>query len=151
MRSCFAMARSKGFLGSMGLVLALMALSACSSPPPIPSGAKMPVTLLDYRISSPATSVPAGIVSFEVHNRGPSTHEIVVFETDRLADQMPLGEDGLTVDEDSPLLRDVGEFSQVDIGRTESLVLRLSPGRYVLLCNLEGHYLGGMYMAIMVT
>jgi hypothetical protein len=143
----FARPRSKGFLFAIGV--GLMALSACSSPAPS-SGAAIHVTLRDYRILAVATSAPAGAVSFDVLNRGPSTHEFVVFQTDRQADQLPLGGDGLTVDEDSPELRHIGEFSEVDIGRTAALSLRLSPGTYVLVCNLEGHYLGGMYLAMTV-
>jgi uncharacterized cupredoxin-like copper-binding protein len=30
------------------------------------------------------------------------------------------------------------------------MVLNLTPGRYVMYCNLEGHYLGGMYAALTV-
>jgi uncharacterized cupredoxin-like copper-binding protein len=132
------------------VAVALIVLSACSTRAPPRSGATIPVTLEDYRITSPVATLPAGIVSFDVSNRGPSTHEFVIFETDRPADQLPLGEDGLTIDEDSPFLRHIGEFSQVDIGRTGTLVLRLPPGRYVLVCNLEGHYLGGMHLAMTV-
>jgi hypothetical protein len=139
--------RSKECLFAIGM--GLMAVSACSSPAPSP-GAAIPVTLRDYRILALVTSAPAGVVSFDVLNRGPSTHEFVVFQTDRPADQLPLGGDGLTVDEDSPELHNVGEFAEVDIGRTAALSLRLSPGAYVLACNLEGHYLGGMYLAITV-
>ena len=32
----------------------------------------------------------------------------------------------------------------------QTLVLHLAPGHYVLYCNLEGHYLGGMYAALTV-
>jgi uncharacterized cupredoxin-like copper-binding protein len=63
---------------------------------------------------------------------------------------LPLGTDGLTVDEDSSLLRPAGEIAQIDIGHSETLVLRLPPGTYVLACNMEGHYLGGMHLSLIV-
>ena len=107
--------------------------------------------LKDYRILSSITTIPSGVVSFQVHSLGPSTHEFVIFETTQAADRMPLGRDGLTIDEDSPLLRPIGELSQVDIGASDQLVLRLPVGRYVLVCNMEGHYLGGMYLPLAVT
>jgi uncharacterized cupredoxin-like copper-binding protein len=110
----------------------------------------VPIVLEDYRIRSSVTTVPAGTVTFNVHSRGPSTHELAVFETTRPADQLPLGTDGLRIDEDSSLLREAGELEQVDIGETETFVLRLSPGTYVLACNMEGHYLGGMYFSLVV-
>ena len=43
-------------------------------------------------------------------------------------------------DRDGVLNRDIGYLH-----RTEDLTLDLKPGRYVLWCNLEGHYLGGMH------
>jgi uncharacterized cupredoxin-like copper-binding protein len=149
-RSCAVRSRSKRSRGWPGVAVILIALSACSFQAPPRARTTIPVMMKDYRISSSVAAIPAGIVSFDVHNRGPSTHEFVVFETDPSADQMPLGADGLTIDEDSPFLRHVGEFSQIDIGRSRTLDLRLHPGRYVLVCNLEGHYLGGMHFVLTV-
>jgi len=134
----------------LSVALTLLALVACSRKPISGSGAIVPVSLKDYRIVSSIASVPAGVVSFDVHNRGPSTHEFVVFQTTRPPDRMPLGSDGLTIDEDSSLVRPIGEMAQVDIGETGRLVLRLTPGTYVLVCNMEGHYLGGMHFSLVV-
>jgi uncharacterized cupredoxin-like copper-binding protein len=150
MRSGATRTGSKRSLRSAGLAVVLIALFGCSSPASPSSGAAVPVTLKDYRISSSVATTPAGMVSFEIHNRGPSTHEFVVFRTDSQADQMPLGEDGITIDEDAPSLRNVGELAQVDIGQSRQMVIRLSPGRYVLVCNMEGHYLGGMHYVLTV-
>jgi hypothetical protein len=130
--------------------LALLALVACSREPAAPSGPVVPVVLEDYRIKSSVTTVPAGTVNFNIYSKGPSTHELAVFQTTQPADQLPLGDDGLRIDEDSALLREAGELEQVDIGETETFVLRLPPGTYVLVCNMEGHYLGGMYFSLIV-
>ena len=108
------------------------------------------MTLRDYRISASTATLSAGLISFDIVNRGPSTHEFVVFETDRAPDRMPLGTDGLTIDEDSPAVRHIGELAQVDVGRSTTLALRLSPGTYVFICNMEGHYLGGMHTQVTV-
>jgi hypothetical protein len=129
----------------------LIGLVACSSQPSSSPGTTVPVILKDYRILSSTATIPAGVVSFQIHSRGPSTHEFVIFETTQAADRMPLGTDGLTIDEDSALLRPAGEVSQVDIGESAELVLRLPVGRYVLVCNMEGHYLGGMHLSMVVT
>jgi uncharacterized cupredoxin-like copper-binding protein len=142
--------RLKGSLHCAAVAALLVALGACSSGTTPSSGSMLTVTEKDYRISSLVATAPAGMVSFNVHNRGPSTHEFVVFKANQPADELPLGADGLTVDEDSPSLQHMGELSQVDIGRSGTLALRLRPGRYVLVCNLEGHYLGGMYFVVTV-
>jgi len=43
-----------------------------------------------------------------------------------------------------------GELSQIASGASKRLVLRLQPGRYVLLCNLLGHYQAGQFAALRV-
>ena len=45
----------------------------------------------------------------------------------------------------------VKEDSELDIGVSRALVVDLPPGHYVLYCNLEGHYLGGMHASLVVT
>ena len=71
--------------------------------------------------------------------------------TDRAPDSLPILPDGLTVDEEAASLRLLDEDSDIAIGATDALNLRLRPGRYVLFCNLNGHYLGGMHVSLVVT
>ena len=71
------------------------------------------------------------------------TYEFVIVRTDFPSDQLPIGADGLSVNEDQ--LRPAGEIGEVESGTTQTLALHLAPGRYVFFCNLEGHYLGGMH------
>ena len=35
-------------------------------------------------------------------------------------------------------------------GSVRELHVRLTPGRYVLLCNMSGHYMGGMHRTLVV-
>ena len=44
----------------------------------------------------------------------------------------------------------MGENGGIDLWHTDTLVLRLPPGHYVVFCNLEGHYLGGMHTLLEV-
>lgn len=128
----------------------IVCLSACSGGPPSSHGPSLDVTIRDFRITESFSTVSAGEVVLLVHDKGPSTHELVVVRTDLPSDQLPLRPDGLLVDEDSPQLHRVDELSELDIGDRARLVLNLSPGRYVLFCNLEGHYLGGMHSLLQV-
>jgi len=135
----------------LATILAItLALSACSSPTGRVPGTPVTVTIRDFHISAPSMTTPVGSVDFVVHSRGPSTHEFNVVQTDLAPDRLPLRPDGLTVDEDSSLLHFVGGIGELDIGNTETLALPLPPGRYVLFCNLEGHYLGGMHALLEV-
>ena len=55
------------------------------------------------------------------------------------------------MDEEAQGVHVVGEDDRVALGEDATLTLALAPGRYVLLCNLDGHYLGGMHRAIEVA
>jgi uncharacterized cupredoxin-like copper-binding protein len=105
----------------------------------------------DFKLTTFVERVPAGLVTFRVHNSGPSTHEFLVDRSDVPADALPLQPSQLSVNEESPLLDNLGELREVRLGSTRELTLRLQPGQYVVFCNLEGHYRGGMYAALEVT
>jgi uncharacterized cupredoxin-like copper-binding protein len=143
--------RAVPWTGRAALVTAAASfvLTGCTRAP-IAAGTTIPVLVRDFHIAPGSVSAPAGTITFRVHDQGPSTHEFVVVRTDLPPGHLPLRPDGLTVDEDSPSLRDVGEINDLDIGDSARLTLRLPPGRYVLFCNLEGHYLGGMHALVVV-
>jgi uncharacterized cupredoxin-like copper-binding protein len=127
----------------------LLVLPGCSSPAAAPAGAILRVTIKDFKIEPTRPSLDEGRVTVSVWNNGPSTHEFVVVRSDRSPDELPLGADGLSVDEDAVV--PIDELTEVDAKTRETLALTLSPGHYVLFCNLEGHYLAGMHAAIEVS
>ena len=123
---------------------------ACSRGDATPRGRLVSVQLSDFKLTTPTLSVPPGYVTFRVRNAGPSMHEFIVDRTDVAADALPLNADGITVDEKSKKLRTVDDLDEVRLNATRDLTLDLDPGRYVLYCNLEGHYRGGMYAMVEV-
>jgi uncharacterized cupredoxin-like copper-binding protein len=139
---------------ALALMLATLALvvflTAERRHEPAPLGTPVNVRLEDFKVQPDAAAVPAGTVSFRILNQGPTTHEIIVVRTDRAPDKLPLQRDGLTVNEDAPGIDLLDEAQGLDIDDRRTLVLGLAPGHYVVYCNLEGHYLGGMYAAITV-
>jgi uncharacterized cupredoxin-like copper-binding protein len=108
------------------------------------------VLLEDFKVRQDAAVVPAGTVSFRILNQGPTSHELIVVRTDRAPDKLPLQRDGLTVNEEAPGIELLDEVEGLDIDDRQTLVLDLAAGNYVLYCNLEGHYLGGMHAAFTV-
>ena len=132
-------------------VLLAGALAAgCSRGDAAPRGKVVDVYERDFALSAEVTTVHSGLVTFRVHNSGPSTHEFLVDRTAIAADALPLRANSITVEEDSKLLHPVGSLSHVRLGATRELTLSLEPGSYVLFCNLEGHYRGGMFVTIRV-
>ena len=117
---------------------------------PTPPGTPLNVLLKDFKVEQEAAIVPAGTVSLRILNKGPTRHELIVVRTDRAPEKLPLQDDGLTVDEEGERVELVDEIDGLDIDERQTLVLGLAPGPYVMYCNLEGHYLGGMYAALTV-
>jgi uncharacterized cupredoxin-like copper-binding protein len=139
---------------ALALVLAVLALAVpltvARRHEPTPRGTPVNVRLEDFEVRRDAAVVPAGTVSFRILNQGPTTHELIVVRTDHAPDKLPLQSDGLTVDEEGPGVHLLDEAEGLDIDDRQTLVLDLAAGDYVLYCNLEGHYLGGMYAALTV-
>ena len=127
----------------------LLPIQACSPAATGPSGRPLDFTLVDFSIKGASASAPAGSFVVQVHNDAPVTHEFLVVRTDLPAGSLPLGPDGIRVNEAS--LSSVGEINDVPAGTTGTLSLNLPPGHYVFFCNLEGHYLGGMHYSLDVT
>jgi uncharacterized cupredoxin-like copper-binding protein len=139
---------------ALALVLAALALAVpltvARRQEPTPRGTPVNVQLKDFEVQADTAVVSAGTVSFRLLGKGPTTHEFIVVGTERAPDKLPLQDDGLTVDEEGRGVELVDEAGGLDIDDRETLVVRLAPGHYVMYCNLEGHYLGGMYAALTV-
>ena len=117
---------------------------------PTPRGTPVNVRLDDFRLRRDVAVVPAGTVVFRILNEGPTTHEVSVIRTDRAPEKLPLERDGLTINEDAPGMDFINEAEGLDIGDRRTLALHLPAGNYVLYCNMDGHYLGGMHAPLTV-
>ena len=102
------------------------------------------VTLKEWTVTPSVKRVPAGAVTFVVTNKGKLGHELVVIKTNKAPKALPMN--GSQASE-AGLMGEIEEFLP---GQTRRLVVKLAPGRYVLLCNLPGHYRAGQYAALRV-
>lgn len=105
------------------------------------------MTERDFRIVAPKVA-QSGDVVFRVENQGPDAHEFLVVRAG--ASALPLRSDGLTVNEELLQRRIVGNLETAQPGSVRDLALRLKPGRYVLICNMSGHFMGGMHAMLVV-
>ena len=95
------------------------------------------VKLSEWKVAPSATTLAAGKVKITAANDGTMTHELVVLRTDKPAGSLGSGK---RVSEAGS----VGEISDLKAGASGSKTFDLTPGHYVLICNLPGHYAAGM-------
>ena len=105
---------------------------------------------VEYRITMP-TTLTAGKHQIGLTNDGKIGHELVLFKTDLPAGALPLSADG-DIDEEAAQLTNVGDSGDaLAAGGTKSFdTASLSPGHYVAVCNLPGHYRLGMKLNVTV-
>ena len=107
-------------------------------------------TTVNFKVLMP-TRLTTGTHVIGLTNSGSVNHEVVLFKTNLPANALPLKADG-DVNEDSPLLTNVADSGEpLKAGGTESFKTEhLSPGHYVAVCNLPGHYGLGMKLDVTV-
>ena len=136
----------------VSLAAAVMVLSACGDSNDDDNGdgaASVDATLTDFKIELDKASAPAGEVTFNVTNDGPSVHEFVVFKTDLAEDDLPIDDVGDVAESDE--FAPVDEIEDIEKDATPTLTVDLEAGSYVIICNVPGHYGQGMHTAFTVT
>ena len=94
-------------------------------------------------------TVQAGKVIFRVTNNSKDmVHEMLVASVSDPKHPLPYVAKDDRVDEGAA--HDLGEVSELDPGKTGELSLDLSPGTYVLFCNVPSHMEAGMWALLTV-
>jgi uncharacterized cupredoxin-like copper-binding protein len=91
-------------------------------------------------------STKAGAVTISAPNDGQVEHELVLLKTNMNPASLPVKGD--EVDEEgleAKGIENAGEIEEVAPGATKTGDFKLTPGKYVMICNLPGHYQRGMY------
>jgi uncharacterized cupredoxin-like copper-binding protein len=116
-----------------------------------PAGKSLTITMGDYSFTPSDATTKAGTVDLSAPNDGQLLHELVLLKTNKPAGSLPLNGD--EVDEEGLEAKGVdspGEIEDVGPGQTKSTTLKLTPGTYVMICNIPGHYQRGMYGTVTV-
>ena len=127
------------------------------------AGGAFKVTLDEWSIAPDQAKLRAGKVTFVAENAGKLEHELLVIRTNRDPDELPVGLEGpaLTLPGMELVLGtphkhgeafDLGSLKSKHIraGASRRDVVTLTKGRYVLLCNLPGHYQAGQRASLIV-
>lgn len=133
--------------GVAACLLVAGSVSGCGATSRLAAGGRVvSVTERDFTIKASPKRVPAGQVVFQARNRGPDEHELIVVRERDAA--LQLRSDGMTVNEEALKSSIVGTLEPGAPGSVRELRVSLAPGRYVLLCNMSGHYMGGMHTVV---
>ena len=146
-------------IGSGGTVSASISASTIepgmvTSPPS--GAAQVNVVLKEWSIEVSPATVKAGQVYFLADNQGPlAPHEVVVIKSRAAPDSLTAVE-GVVPEQ---TVNVIGEIEGFAPDTKASGVFNLTPGTYVLICNIveikegqvESHYLLGMHTVFTVT
>ena len=131
------------------LVLPLVAIAAAvivASPiSAAPAKTLVKVQLKEFKVLPSPLKAKRGAVSFSVKNVGGIPHELVVLKTNTAPAKLRV-KGGKAVETGR-----VGGVGPLKPGTTKSLNLALKAGKYVLLCNLPGHYQAGQRIGFSAT
>lgn len=129
------------------LAIAALVLAACSAAPAdsgeVPS---LYLDLSDFKIVSDHATVPAGRTVIGIRNHASMVHEVKILKTDLDPDKLPIDGASAKASEAGK----VGGLENISAGASRKLVVDLVPGKYVIICNLAGHYQLGMRVALEV-
>ncbi|HKI67254.1 MAG TPA: plastocyanin/azurin family copper-binding protein [Solirubrobacterales bacterium] len=118
------------------------------------AGATLTIKMGDFYFSPKNATAKAGLTTIEAPNEGNMEHELVLFKTNMDPAKLPTEATG-DIDEEkldkSEAAEEVGEIADVEPGETKSEEFKLTPGKYVMFCNIPGHYAQGMYGTLTVT
>ena len=150
--------RKRGNLIAAALVaFGALGLASCAADPSNIAGAdnadvvsnNIHGSVFEWGVDVSAHKAEAGQVKFAIANYGSIPHEFIVVKTDFEPGKIPLGENN-RFDEEGEGLAAIDEIKEFPVDSAEVLSVDLEPGKYQLLCNIEGHYKNGMYTAFEV-
>ena len=126
--------------------LALLVVACAGPAAEAPSDSKVVAELADYKITLNVLSVKAGSIKIGVRNLGTMEHSFQVLKTDLAPDKLPVDGASAKAKEDGK----VGEIASIPAGKSAAVTIDLTPGKYVFICNVPGHYGLGMHTGFTV-
>ena len=152
--------RSGRILGAVGLMA--LAVAGCGADPTDMSADggdsnedkvsnKIVGSVQEWSVQVSAHKAEAGEVTFTVTNQGTIQHEFLVVKTEYKPGEIPIADGEKRFAEDDPGLTVVDEIPEWPPGETKTLKVKLDPGSYQVVCNIEDHYKAGMWAPLTVA
>jgi uncharacterized cupredoxin-like copper-binding protein len=115
-------------------------------------GSALTIKMSEFAFDPKNPTAAAGKVKVTAPNIGKVEHELVLFKTNREPGSFKVSKGRVNEEalEHAADIEEVGEIADVEPGETKSETFKLTPGKYVMICNVSGHYKAGMYGSITV-
>lgn len=107
------------------------------------------IGLTEWKVAV-ANTVKSGKTSYTIANMGTVAHELLVFKTDLAPSAYPTDAAG-DITEDGAGVTLVSDGENIDPAGTQTRTIDLTPGKYVFVCNIAGHFKQGMFTLVTVT
>ncbi len=104
-------------------------------------GTTVKVTLKEFSVAASPKTAKRGNIKFAVHNAGKLAHSFVVVRTKLAPGKLQVKGNRVNLTK----LNVIGKIRSIKPGKSSSLSAKLAAGKYVLFCNLPGHYKAGQY------
>ena len=129
----------------MALILGcvMSAVVACGGDEP---STGVDIVLDEWSVVPSVADVREGKVAFEVRNDGSMAHQLLVIKNDMPPEMLPVANGSIALSQ----VNVVRSLDAVAAGSTAELSFDATPGKYVLVCNVPGHYQQGMAAAFLV-
>jgi uncharacterized cupredoxin-like copper-binding protein len=92
----------------------------------------------------------AGKVTFTIKNGGMMVHELLIFRSDLAPAAYPTNKAG-GINEEAAGIKLLSDGDNLDPGASQTRTVDLTPGKYLFVCNLPGHFREGMFTVVTVT
>jgi uncharacterized cupredoxin-like copper-binding protein len=110
-------------------------------------GMKADMKMAKMAININPKTAPHGNVRFNVTNLASNlVHEVIVARITDENQLLPYDQSRNKVDVEG--IQTLGSVAEIDPNKSASLTLDLKPGKYLLYCNVAGHYMAGMWTVI---
>jgi uncharacterized cupredoxin-like copper-binding protein len=104
------------------------------------------VALDEWSVTPTVAEAREGTVRFEVRNDGTMAHQLIVLKSDLPPEMLPVANGAIAMAQ----VRVLESIDPIAPGATGEVRFEATPGKYVLVCNVPGHYQQGMAASFLV-
>jgi uncharacterized cupredoxin-like copper-binding protein len=127
--------------------LAILANACTQGMEPLPADVNVTVDLKEYAVTLGVATIKAGTIKFGIRNNGTMVHDFDLYKTDLPLDKLPVDGGSAKVKMDGL----VKQMINIAANRSTTISADLAAGRYVIICNVAGHYQLGMRAELQVN